>query len=453
MTATISSARSASPSGRAAATDRAPRLSADINRYVTAGMVVTFLLFGCIGVWGATTDIAGAVLAPGTVTVDGNVKKVQHLNGGIVGSIHVKNGDHVAAGDLLLRLDETVTRANLQIITKQLDEFAGRAARLKAERDGLDSIPFAPAFAGRQGEPSVDEIVAGEASLFASRRHTRQGRKAQLAERISQLHDEGEGIARQIEAKSREADLIADELLALQELEQQKLVTSQKMMSMRREVARLDGEKAQLQAAAAQSRGRITEIELQILQLEQEFKTEIVKELRDIQAREAELMERRVAAEDQLRRVELRAPQAGIVHQLAVHTVGGIVGPGEQLMLLVPQGEKLVIDARIAPQDIDQARSSRSAIVRFPAFNQRTTPELQGRVSSISPEVVSEPNTGQSYFTARIEIDDDELQRLDGLNLVPGMPADVQIRTGDRTVLSYLWKPISDQLSNAFRER
>jgi len=225
------------------------------------------------------------------------------------------------------------------------------------------------------------------------------------------------------------------------------------MMALRREVARLDGEKAQLIAAGAQTRGRIAEIELQILQIDQELRTEIVRELRDIQAREAELVERKVAAEDQLKRVDIRAPQAGIVHQLAVHTVGGVVSPGEALMVIVPQEEKLVIEARLAPNDIDQARAATRASVRFPAFNQRTTPEIEGRVAKISAELVHERETGQAYFLTRVELTEEQLKRLEGLRLVPGMPAEVLIKTGDRTALSYLWKPVEDQFAKAFRER
>lgn len=427
--------------------------SSDVRSYILGGTLVALLLVGGIGGWAATTDIAGAVLASGTVVVDGNVKKVQHLSGGIVGSIHVTNGDQVTAGDLLLRLDDTVVRASHQVITKQLDEMAGRSARLKAERDGQERLVVPEIFWNRLDDPQIGEIIDGEQSLLESRRQTRDGQKAQLRERISQLRDEGDGIVKQFAAKSREVNLIDIELASLKDLEAQRLVTSQKMMAMRREVARLDGEGAQLQAQAAQSKGRIAEIELQILQIDQELKSEIAKELREIQAKEAELVERRVAAEDQLKRVEIRAPQAGLVHQLAVHTVGGVVNPGEPIMILVPQGEKLVIEARLAPQDIDQARASRTASVRFPAFNQRTTPEVQGTVARISPEVTTVQQTGQSYFTARIELADDQIARLDGLKLVPGMPAEVQIRTEDRTVLSYLWKPVADQFSKAFRER
>lgn len=427
--------------------------SSDVGSYVFAGSLVAFLLVGVVGVWAATTELAGAVLAPGAVVVDGNVKKLQHLSGGIIGSIHVKNGDSVAAGDVLVRLDDTITRANLQVVTKQLDEMAGRAARLKAERDGLDEVPLPAAFSGRRSEPQIAEILAGEQSLFESRLKTREGQKAQLSERIDQLVDEGEGVINQTDAKQREIDLIARELDQLADLEEKKLVTSQKMMSMRREVARLDGEVAHLKAQAAQLRGKISEIRLQILQIDQELRTEIVKELRDIQAKEGELIERKTAAEDQLRRVDIRAPQDGIVHQMSVTTIGGTLNPGEPILQIVPQNERLVIDARIAPQDIDQARASRAALIRFPAFNQRTTPEVSGRVVRLSPEVITEQPSGQMHYLARIEIDDDQMARLGGLKLLPGMPVEVQIRTGDRTAFTYLMKPLTDQFAKAFRER
>jgi HlyD family secretion protein len=247
--------------------------------------------------------------------------------------------------------------------------------------------------------------------------------------------------------------LIGEELSGLEILESKQLVTATRMVALRREAARLDGELGQLKASAAQAKGRIAEIELQILRIGQDLKSEVTRELREIQAKQAELSERRVAAADQVMRVEIRAPQTGRVHQLAVHTVGGVVAAGETLMLLVPAGDKLVLDARIAPKDIDQVLESDTALIRFAAFSQRTTPELTGNISGISADLARDPITGEGYFVARVEIDEAELARLEGKTLVPGMPAEVQIRTQDRTALSYLMKPIEDQIARAFKER
>ena len=425
----------------------------NLSRYMMGGFVVVLALLVGVGGWAATTEISGAVIAPGTVVVESNVKKVQHPSGGIVGEIHVKDGDMVAAGDLVIRLDETVTRANLQMISKQIDELLIRSARLKAERDDAESFTVPPELVARAEEPEIGDIIHGERSLFASRRKTSKGERAQLQERIAQLEEEISGLTAQKNSKAREIELIAKELEGLETLEAKQLVTTTKMVALRREAARLEGERAQLQASAAQSKGKIAEIELHILQREQELKTEVVKELREAQSRVTELTERAVAAQDQLKRVEIRAPQSGLVHQLAVHTVGGVINPSEPLMLIVPEGDKLVVEAKIEPQDIEQVRVGAEAAIRFPAFNSRTTPEILGTVSRVAADLSHDERTGLSYFVVRIAISDAEMARLEGQRLIPGMPADVQIRTEERTALSYLVKPIEDQISKAFRER
>lgn len=422
-----------------------------VGRYLLAGFIIIFALVGGVGVWAAQTEIAGAVIAQGTVVVESNVKKVQHPSGGIVGEIFVKNGDFVHAGDLLLRLDETLTRANLQMITKQLSELTIQEARLIAERDHTSEVLLPAGLSVTDAD--IDEILKGERNLFQSRRDSREGQKSQLRERISQLDQEFAGISGQIDAKAREIQLIAKQLQDLETLEEKKLVTAATMVALRREAARLEGEYGQLKSSAAQTRGRVTEIELQILRIDQDARTEIVKELRDTQSKIAEYGERRVAAEDQLKRVELKAPQSGMVHQLSVHTVGGVINAGETVLLIVPDSDKLVVEAKISPHDIDQVIASSTAMLRFAAFNTRTTPELVGNIKSISADLAQDPRTGDSYYTGRIEITEGELKRLNGSKLVPGMPAEVHIKTHDRTALSYLVKPIEDQFSRAFRER
>jgi HlyD family secretion protein len=417
------------------------------------GLVMTFLLVGGVGVWAARTEIASAVIAQGIVVVETSVKKVQHPTGGVVGEIYVKNGDKVKAGDLLLRLDETVTRANLQVISKQLDELMGREARYKAERDSAPSIALPRAFQGRENEANVAEIISGERTLFESRRDSIEGQKAQLRERITQLKEEFQGITGQIEAKQREIELIGQEMSAMEELESKQLVPLQKRIALRRDAANLTGQLGALKASAAQTKGKVSEIELQILRIDQDFRSELMRELRDNQARQAEFSERRVAAEDQLKRVELRAPQSGIVHQMQVHTVGGVINPAEPAMLIVPENDRLVIDAKVAPHDIEQVLQAEKALIRFSAFNQRTTPELEGAVQRVSADLTHDQQTNESYFMVRLAIPEAELAKLGDKRLVPGMPADVQIRTQYRTALSYLLKPLEDQISKAFRER
>jgi len=424
-----------------------------VKRYVVFGFATLFVLVGGLGGWAATTDLSGAVIAPGTVVVASSVKKIQHPTGGIIGKIFVSNGDHVKAGEVLVRLDETVTRAQLQVITKQMDELRGRQARLRAERDGAATVAFPDDLLARASETDVVHIISGERTLFETRLRSREAQKSQLSERIAGLQEEVAGLTSQADAKSRELNLIGKELAGLETLEAQRLVPTSKMMSIRREGARLEGEKAQLQAAAGSSRGKIAEIELQKLGIDIEARSDIVKDLRETEGRLAELSERRTAAEDQLRRIELTSPVDGVVHQLTVHTVGGVINPAEQLMLVVPADDRLVIEAKIAPHDIDQARMHEDAAIRFPAFNQRTTPTLSGRVRDISADLTRDQQTGMSYFTANIEIPESEMPKLNGHKLMPGMPAEVQIATISRSALSYLVKPLEDAFAKSFRER
>jgi HlyD family secretion protein len=425
----------------------------DIRTQLIIGFGAVFLLVFGLGGWAATANLAGAVIAAGTVVVDSNVKKVQHPTGGVVGEIRVRDGDKVEAGDLVMRLDETVTRANLGVIVSQLNELAVRQARLKAERDGATSVEVPRALAGRAGEDDISEIIAGERTLFESRRNARSGQKAQLKERVAQLGEEINGLEAQRKAKAKEFELIGRELHEVEKLWAKNLMPLSKLIALHRDAARIEGESAQLVAAAAQAKGKITETELQIIQIDQEMRTEVMKDLREIQAKEAELIERRVAAEDQLKRIDIRAPQSGVVHQLAVHTVGGVINQSEPIMLIVPVGDMLVIEAKISPQDIDHVQVGQRAFVRFTAFNQRTTPEFKGEVSRVAADLTKEAQTNQAYFVARITLPEAELKRLGQLKLMPGMPAETYIKTTDRTAVSYLMKPLTDQIAKAFIER
>jgi HlyD family secretion protein len=354
---------------------------------------------------------------------------------------------------LLIRLDETLTRTNEQMISKQLDQLMMREARLKAERDGIGTISVPAILARRSLEPDVAEIINGEQSLFASRRESKAGQLSQLEERTAQLAQEADGIAAQIQAKTREIKLIADELAGLAELEAKQLVTTTKLAALKREKARLEGEFGQYEAALAQTKGRRTEVSLQMARLDQEMRTQVVNDLREAQTKIAELVERQIAAADQLRRVDIRAPQDGLVHQLAVFTVGGVINPGEQIMLIVPQDDRLLVEAKISPSDVDQVRKGMQARLRFSAFSQQTTPQITGEVVSLSPDLNRDQISGEIFFTARISISDEERAKLGADKLQPGIPVEVHITTEERTALSYLVKPMADQINRAFRER
>lgn len=427
-----------------------------IRRLNLFGFATLVLLAGAIGGWAATSELAGAVIGPGVVVVESNVKKVQHPTGGIVGDILVKEGSAVEAGQLVMRLDETVTRATLGIVRSQLDELTARQARLDAERDGLAAVAFPDSLTARDGEPAVALALASERHLFKSRRQSLDGQRAQLRERIAQISEEVTGISGQRDAKDNELALIGEELKGVNDLYQKNLVSIQRVMQLRRDETRLSGERNQLTADLARARGRITETELQILQLDQEFRTTLLKELREVQGKLAELKERVTAAEDQLRRIDIRAPQSGIVHQLAVHTVGGVIANGETVMLIVPRSDELVVEAKIAPSDIDQLAPGAEAMVRIMAGNQRTTPQLFGRVTRVSADLARDQQAAQGsqpYFLIRVTLPPEEVRRLGDLKLLPGMPAEVFIPTGTRTALSYLLKPLHEQLARTFRER
>jgi HlyD family secretion protein len=424
-----------------------------LRRHALFGGAVLVALVGGLGGWAASSEFAGAVVAPGTVVVESSVKKVQHPTGGVVGELRVRDGDRVRAGDVVVRLDETIVRANLAMVAKALDELSAQSARLEAEREDSDAIEFADDLTDRRDDPHVARVLAGEARLFDLRRSAREGQKAQLRERIAQFREEIEGLAGQADAKKREIALIERELVGTRDLYSKNLTPLQRLVALEREAVRIAGERHQLIAAAAQAKGKVTEAELQILQVEQNLRSDVAKELRDIQAKTAELTERKIAAQDQLSRIDIRAPQSGFVHQLAVHTVGGVAAPGEPLMLIVPEGDDLTVEVKVPPQDIDQVAVGQKAVLRFSAFNQRTTPEIEGIVTSISADITQDRATGVSYYIVRAAMPEAELARLNELKLVPGMPVDAFIRTNQRTVLSYLMQPLEEQVARSFRER
>ncbi|QDW37725.1 HlyD family type I secretion periplasmic adaptor subunit [Bradyrhizobium sp. KBS0727] len=424
-----------------------------LRNHLIGGTIIALALTVGIGGWAASTELSGAITASGSVVVDSNVKKVQHLTGGIVGELLVREGDHVRTGDTLVRLDETVLRAGLAIVTKGLDEMRARKARLASERDGVERIVVPPELIDAAPSPEFAAALDSERKLFDLRRTAREGQKSQLRQRIAQLDDEVSGYAALQRAKAEEIQLIERELTGVRILWEKNLIQITRLTVLEREAARLRGELAQSMAASAQVRGKVSEIELQIIQINQDLSSEVAKELREIDGKIGEFIERKVTAEDQLKRVDIRAPQNGVVHQLNVHTVGGVVSPADPLMLIVPEADLLTVEAKVSPQDIDQLYVGQPASLRFTAFNQRTTPEIQGAIRRISADVTSDQRTGQNFYTARVSITAEELARLGNVKLLPGMPAEIFAKTYDRSVLSYFTKPLSDQIVRAFRER
>ncbi len=424
-----------------------------IRRHIIVGCAVVALLAVGLGGWASTAEISGALIAPGSLVVDSNVKKVQHPTGGVVGEVRAHDGDRVKAGDILIRLDETVTRANLAIVTKGLTELYARKARLAAERDGADTVAMPKQLADKAGDPDVQEALGSERKLFELRRTARLGQKDQLQQRIKQLQEQITGLTAQQDAKTKEMSFIDQELGGVRDLWAKNLIPLNRLTSLQREEARLQGERGQLIAAAAEAKGKIVETGLQILQVDQESTSDVAKELRETDSKIGEYVERKVTAEDQLKRTDIRSPQDGIVFQSTANTVGGVITAGDPVMLIVPETDLLLVEVKVEPRDIDQIQFGQPVVLRFSAFNMRTTPELNGTVTRIAADTNTDQRTGQSYYLVRIAMTADEIHRLGDVKLTPGMPVEAFIQTGERTMLAYLVKPLHDQLMRAFREK
>jgi HlyD family secretion protein len=416
-------------------------------RVLIAGVAV-------FGGWAILIPMSGAVVVPGTLVVESDLKKIQHPAGGVVANIPVRDGMHVRAGDLLLRLDETQLRANAQVLAQQLDQMRVRLARLIAEREGLEQPQMPHELASRSGDNDLSRLWASEVSLFNSRAAARRSAKELLSGNVAQLGEQISGLDAQAKSKTAQRDLISGEREGVDGLYQKGLVPLTRKTSLQREAARLDGERGQVVAAIAEAKSKISEAELKAVKIDQDFHTDVMKDLREAQDKTAELVEKTAAAQDLLRRVDLRAPTNGIVHQLSVHTIGGVITPGEVVMEIVPESDELQIEAKLPPQEIDHVHRGQRAYTRFSAFNQRTTPQLEGVVSYVSADLSRErlanANAGAAYYTVRVTLPSSERRRLGGLQLVSGMPVEVFLQTGSRTLMSYLLKPISDQLARTF---
>ena len=431
--------------------EREPSLNYGVaGRIVTAIAIIALLILGCGG-WAGTAELEGAVIAQGQVIVDQRVKKVQHRDGGIVAELKVHSGQRVAKSELLIRLDDTQTRAELGIIQSQLVELRGRLARVRAESSDEATINFPDVL---KSDPAAVQVIAGEIRLFNDNRRNREGQIQQLEERIGQLKQEDSGVRSQRSAKERELALIRKELDVVQDLQRRNLTPMQRVYSLQRDETRIDGEHGNLVAQSARINGQVNELRMQILTLGQQARTDAQKDLRQVEGRIAELVERQVAAQDRLTRVDIRAPIDGVVHELSAFTVGGVITPAEPIMLIVPEGQALSVELRVAPTDIDQVYIDQTARLRFTSFNQRLTPEIEGVVSLVSADISRDSKgRGSDYYTATIRLSDDATFAVGGRPVMPGMPVEAHLTTQKRTALSYLTKPIVDQFAKTFRER
>lgn len=421
---------------------------------IRLGLGVIALVFGGIALWSLLAPIDGAVVASGQVVVESNRKTVQHLEGGVIGEILVREGETVGAGAVLARLDDTVQLANVALIDGQLMELYARRARLEAERDGRDEITHAQGAADIVArEPFVDRL-AGQRKLFAARRATRLTQISLLEERIVQQNRRIDGLDAQLDSLRGQQSLIDDELARLRTLRAQGYVPTTRLHALEREAWRLRGESGARAAGVAEATSLIAEARLEIGRLEESGREGAIAELRDVEVSIAELEERRVTALDALRRTEILAPQGGRVLNLAIHTVGGVVAPGAPLMEIVPDGARLQVAVRLAPQDVDNVRPGQETLLRFSAFGSRQTPEAAGVVRDVSADSVADQTTGAPFYRMLVDIPEAAALEdlLGGRPLLPGMPVEAFIRTGSKPAISYLLKPLTDAIARSMRE-
>lgn len=414
------------------------------------GLTIAFLTFGVFGLWSVLAPIEGAVHAGGVINVKSYKKLVQHLEGGIVKEIRVQNGDAVASGDILLVLDPTQPSAQLEIVTAQLVALSALEARLIAERDNLASVAYPPALLGNNTQGSLE--IAGQNQIFAARKNAREGAIAVLNQRISQLESRVVGLQAMRESKVALAASYADELSDLQALLDEGFADKLRVREVERSHAASSGESADLAATIASTEIQIGETRLEILQLQNQFQSEVVTQLADTQTQLKDARERVLALSDVLARTEVRAPVAGLVNGLYIHTEGGVIAPGSVIAEIVPQSEELIIEARVQVMDIDRVAVGQHANVRLSAFNSRTVPTLDGTVIGVSADAVFDETQGASFYQARVEIEPESIAALTELVLVPGMPAEVFISTGSRTFLQYLIKPLSNSMARSLIE-
>jgi HlyD family secretion protein len=425
----------------------------DIRRPAFWGAVVLFLFAGGFGRWAALAPLSSAAVSAGKVVVDTKRKTVQHLEGGNVGRILVHEGQQVAAGQPLVRLDTTQAETTWRIHHDQLVAESALAARLTAERDGLNSVVFPPALQEfARTEAAARETLAGQQRIFAARREALEGQRQILAERVGQIGSQIEGLRAQETGTLEQMELIQDEIVGVRGLVEKGLERRDRLRALQRQLAELRGRLGQLRGDIAKAQQTIGETRLQIIDLDNRRAEEVVRDLRDAQARIADLEEKERAAEDVLRRRDVLAPVGGSVVNLKTVTPGGVVAPGDTLMEIVPQDDKLTIRAKVRPTDIDSVHAGLPAKVDLTAFKARVTPRLDGELVYVSADSLYDEQAKAEYYDARIEVDRRELERYEHVHLYPGMPVRAMVVTGERTLLEYLVQPVLDSFTRAFRE-
>lgn len=414
------------------------------------GLTIVFVTFGIFGTWAAVAPLSNAVHGTGVVTVQSYRKTVQHLEGGIVKELHARDGDMVKKGDPLIVLDESQLSAEYESTRNQLIVARFKEARLRAERDGLESIP--PVTMEGTDSDRAQEALAGEQQVFKARHDSLQGEISVNRERIQQMQQQIAGLNDMIRTKAGLNKSYSGEIKQLKELLAEGFVDNQRLLEQERKLDMLKTEVADHQSSITKTKLQIGETELQIVQLKKKFDADVAKELSDVQAQVFDLQEKEAALRDRLSRVVIRAPESGMVLDMKVHTIGGVVSAATPLLDIVPAQSELVVEAKVAPRDIDRLELGKTADVRFSAFNQATTPVIEGKLTRISADSLVDERSGDQYYLVRVKVTEDGMKKLADRKLQPGMPAEVLINAGDRTMLQYLLKPARNMFAESLIE-
>ena len=426
----------------------------DSARHATlTGLALVVFFFGVLGAWAAIARLDAAAIAPAVIKVDGNRKSVQHLEGGIIKQLNVKEGDQVEAGQTLIVLDDVQARAAVDVLNKQYTAYRAQEARLLAERAGSATIAFPEELKSAAEGSDAALVMQTQRALFESRRATLNGQIGLLRQRIAQTREQVTGMQGQLTAQQRQLESTQNELVGLRELFKKGYVQRQRLLELERSASALEGQAAEFSANVMRARQLIEELNLQIAQIQTDRASQVDSDLRDVQVHVLETVPRLQAARDTLERTQIRAPYSGYVVGLTAYSIGGVINRGDRIMDIVPDHNGLVVEARVNVDDIRDLRPGNRAEVRLTAYKQRTTPIVFGEVKSVSADRMTDPRTGAAFYLVQIKLDEQELKRHADIRLVPGMAAEVSIPTGARTALDYLVRPLTDSLNRSFRQR
>ncbi len=429
-----------------------PRDRWNLRPFLILGYSTLILTALGIGVWGAMARISGAIIAPGVVEVEGNRQVVQHLTGGVIDSIHVRNGDAVEAGDVLIELEGDTLRSELEIVEGQWFEILARKSRLSAERDLASAIEFNAELIARAEDPEIAGLMTSQQQQFDATRKVLKEEQDQLNEREIQIAKQIEGLESVGAATKSQIDLLTREIEGQETLLAQGLTQLTRVLTPQRELARLRGSAGQVEAAIAENRGKIAETAIERVRLVSETRSSAITELRDIEYREIELRERRLALLDEISKLSLRAPVAGVIYGNTADTIRGVIRPAEPVLYIVPKDADLVVRVQIQTMNIDKIHIGQTARMRFSAFDTRTTPEVEGTVIKVSADAIEDPQTKMKYYSGEILISDEAREAMAGLVILPGMPVEAFVETEERSPVAYLVKPLTDYFVQAFRE-